>query len=48
MPLLASGHTRVAVPRTQPELSDVALFVLAVAAVAVLRRALRRRFRRKD
>jgi hypothetical protein len=32
-------------PRTAPELSDVALFACAVAAVWFVRRALRRRFR---
>lgn len=36
-----SGHVR---PRTAPELSDIALFVMAVAGVAIARWALRRRF----
>jgi hypothetical protein len=44
--LALAGHSGVASPRTRPELSDVALFVLAVAAVVVVRRALRARFRR--
>ena len=49
-PLLtvASGHTGVARPRTGPALSDFALFALAVIAVWLVRRALRRRFERKD
>lgn len=47
LPLLSSAaHSGVARPRTAPELSDVALFALAVAAVWLVRRGLRRRFRR--
>ncbi|WP_375272941.1 hypothetical protein [Sphingomonas sp.] len=44
-PLLvaASGHDGRAHPRTAPELSDVALFVFAVVAVWLTRRALRKR-----
>lgn len=44
-PLLvaASGHDGQPHPRTAPELSDVALFVFAVVAVWLTRRALRRR-----
>ena len=34
--------------RTSPELSDVALFVVAALAVWFVRRRLRARFRRKD
>lgn len=34
-------------PRTAPEISDVALFVVAVVAVWQIRRALRKRFTRK-
>ena len=34
--------------RTAPELSDVALFVVAALAVWFVRRRLRARFRRKD
>ena len=34
--------------RTAPEVSDVALFVVAVLAVWFVRRRLRARFRRKD
>ena len=45
---VASGHTGIVRPRTGPELSDLALFALAVVAVALVRRALRRRFTRKD
>lgn len=50
MPLLAvaSGHTGTPHVRTGPELSDLALFGVAIIAVAVIRRALRRRFARKD
>lgn len=33
-------------PRTHPELSDVALFAMACLAVWLVRRALRRRFRK--
>ncbi len=40
---VASGHTGVPVPRTGPELSDVALFLLAALALWFARRALRRR-----
>ncbi len=40
------GHSGVAGVRTSPELSDVALFVMAVVAVWLVRRALRRRFRK--
>jgi hypothetical protein len=43
-----SGHTGVVAPRTGPELSDLALFVVAAVAVFLLRRALRRRFTRRD
>ncbi|WP_019517805.1 hypothetical protein [Sphingomonas sp. Mn802worker] len=44
-PLLvaANGHDGQPHPRTAPELSDVALFVFAVVAVWLTRRALRRR-----
>ena len=45
-PALARGGA--AQPRTAPELSDLALFVLAAAAVWLTRRALRRRHARKD
>lgn len=47
---LVAAHSGAVRERTGPELSDVALFVLAVAAVAFLRWALRRRFaaRRRD
>ena len=41
---VAHGHTGVVAPRTGPELSDLALFAVAVAAVWFVRRALRRRF----
>lgn len=45
---VASGHTGVARVRTGPELSDVALFVVAALAVWFVRRALRARFRKRD
>ena len=41
--LAESGHDGIVRPRTAPELSDVALFLVAVAAVWLARRALRRR-----
>ena len=44
-PALASGAA-VSTPRTGPELSDVALFVVAAVAVWLTRRALRNRNRR--
>ena len=48
-PALAdTGHDGIIRPRTMPELSDVALFVLAVLAIWLTRRALRRRFPAKD
>jgi len=46
---LVAAHSGAVHERTGPELSDIALFVLAVAAVAVARIALRRRFaKRRD
>lgn len=48
-PALAdTGHDGIVRPRTMPELSDLALFVLAVVAIWLTRRALRRRFPTKD
>ena len=44
--VIDNGHTGVARPRTAPELSDIALFVVAVAIVWLTRRALRRRMRK--
>ncbi len=46
LPLLAvqSGHSGIVHPRTGPELSDIALFVVAVMGVFLVRRALRKRF----
>lgn len=43
-------HSGVAKVRTGPELSDIALFVMAAGGVFLARRALRNRFlkRRKD
>jgi membrane protein implicated in regulation of membrane protease activity len=47
LPLLAaSGHSGTVHPRTAPELSDIALFVVAIAAVWFVRRAMRRRFQK--
>ena len=43
-----SGHTGTPHLRTGPELSDLALFVVAALAVWFVRRALRRRFGAKD
>ncbi len=42
----AAAHTGVATPRTGPELSDIALFALAAVGVWLVRRAMRRRFRK--
>ncbi len=44
------AHTGAPKPRTGPELSDIALFVMAVIGVYLVRRAMRARFakRRKD
>ena len=44
----ATGHSGVPRPRTGPEASDAALFVFAVLGVAIVRRALRRRFTKRD
>ncbi|WP_375392436.1 hypothetical protein [uncultured Sphingomonas sp.] len=41
-----SGHSGIVHPRTGPALSDLALFLAAALAVWLVRRALRRRFRR--
>lgn len=48
LPLLAvrSGHSGIVHPRTGPELSDIALFVVAAFGVWLVRRALRKRFAR--
>ncbi|WP_198665797.1 MULTISPECIES: hypothetical protein [unclassified Sphingomonas] len=45
---IAGGHSGIVHPRTAPALSDVALFVVAAVGVWLVRRALRRRFTRKD
>ena len=45
-PALAA-HSGAPHPRTAPELSDVALFVLAAAGVWFVRRAMRARFARR-
>lgn len=41
-----SGHSGIAHPRTGPELSDIALFVVAALAVWLARRAMRKRFKK--
>jgi len=46
--VLASGHSGTVHPRAAPELSDIALFVVAVVAVWQIRRAMRRRFTKRD
>jgi len=46
--LAAPAHSGIPNTRTMPELSDVALFLVAVAGVWLARRALRARFRRQD
>ena len=45
---IASGHTGIPHVRSGPELSDLALFVVAAVAVWLVRRALRRRFQPRD
>ncbi|WP_298671883.1 hypothetical protein [uncultured Sphingomonas sp.] len=40
------AHSGTIRQRTAPELSDIALFALAILAVALTRRALRRRMRK--
>ncbi len=45
-PALA-GHSGVAHPRTAPELSDIALFVMAAAGIWFVRRAMRARFAKR-
>jgi len=42
--LAAAPHSGVVKQRTAPELSDVALFVMAAAGVFLARRAMLRRF----
>lgn len=42
----ATSTTAVSTPRTGPELSDVALFLVAALAIWLTRRALRNRGRR--
>ena len=44
--LAASGHSGTVHARTAPELSDIALFVVAALAIWFVRRAMRRRFKK--
>lgn len=44
---VAGGHSGVVHPRSGPEWSDIALFVVAAVGVWLVRRALRRRFARR-
>lgn len=44
---VANGHSGLVRVRTHPEWSDIGLFVFAIAAIWLLRRAMRRR-NRKD
>jgi ABC-type nickel/cobalt efflux system permease component RcnA len=46
-PALAAPHSGVPKVRTGPELSDIALFVVAAIGVFLVRRALRKRFMRR-
>lgn len=46
-PALAAPHSGVPKIRTGPELSDIALFVLAALGVWFVRRALRKRFMKR-
>ena len=43
----AAPHSGIARPRTGPELSDIALFVMAAIGVFLVRRALRKRFTKR-
>lgn len=45
---VAGGHSGIVHRRTGPEWSDLALFVVAAIGVWLVRRALRRRFIKKD
>jgi hypothetical protein len=45
MPAVAAPYGAAAAGRTSPELSDLALFACAVAAIWFVRRRLRARFR---
>ena len=45
--LAATPHSGVIHTRSMPELSDIALFVMAVAGVWIVRRAMRARFARR-
>ena len=47
-PVLIAAHTGVIERRTMPELSDIALFVVAVLGVWLARRAMRARHRRRS
>lgn len=46
-PALAAPHSGVPKVRTGPELSDIALFVVAAIGVFLVRRALRKRFMKR-
>lgn len=45
---VAGGHSGIVHRKTGPEPSDVALFVVAAIGVWLVRRAMRRRFSKKD
>jgi hypothetical protein len=45
---VAGGHSGTVHPRTGPAWSDLALFVVAAIGLWLVRRALRRRFTKKD
>ncbi|WP_171009523.1 hypothetical protein [Sphingomonas sp. 2SG] len=45
---VAGGHSGIVHRKTGPEWSDLALFVVAAIGVWLVRRALRRRFIKKD
>ncbi|MCP3735502.1 hypothetical protein M9979_11535 [Sphingomonas sp. RP10(2022)] len=45
---VAGGHSGVVHRRTGPEVSDLALFVVAGLGVWLVRRAMRRRLTKKD
>ncbi|USU12185.1 hypothetical protein NF701_16920 [Sphingomonadaceae bacterium OTU29THOMA1] len=45
---VAGGHSGTVHRKTGPEWSDIALFVVAAIGVWLVRRAMRRRFQKKD
>ena len=48
VPALAAPHSGIVKVRTGPELSDIVLFVVAALGVWFVRRAMRKRFAKRD